>query len=210
MPTEWDITIDASVAAKLAFEEADTEATRAWFYGLLDHGVRFTAPTLIHYELGNVLVKKPSIAAGDRSEILTDLLFGILLRETTAGAPFADAPPLSYYDASYIADARAGPQGLATFDPKMAKRAALALPVWDGPRIRGATDPTFGEWIADRAGRPVVVALRLRGFEVARGTFLEAAFGAGAGAAPGWAAVRDELERQFAEFCRLRHAHPGS
>jgi predicted nucleic acid-binding protein len=114
--------------AKRLAEEAHTEAFNAWLDGFLAAGGRVLAPHILRYELGNLLAKKartePALTPGHREN---------LLREALVGVQFADgvgieesAPPLSFYDAAYLALARSLKSALVTYDSRLLAAARKA------------------------------------------------------------------------------------
>ncbi|MEK6985035.1 MAG: type II toxin-antitoxin system VapC family toxin [Candidatus Thermoplasmatota archaeon] len=130
MTTTEAYVLDASAAAKrvAGVEEPSVEALNAWWNDRLEHGADFLAPHLLRYELGHLLARKAREDAR-----LTPALREEMLRQVLLGVRFADgsgtenhAPPLTYYDASYLALARATKATLVTYDDVLTKEAKNA------------------------------------------------------------------------------------
>ena len=120
--------LDASALGKRLAEEQHTAAFNAWHDKFLAGGGRAVAPHILRYELGNLLTKKArtdSLLTPERRERLLEVtLLGLQFAEGSGTEGFA--PPLSYYDAAYVALARSLKATLVTYDDKMVAAAKKA------------------------------------------------------------------------------------
>jgi predicted nucleic acid-binding protein len=128
--TATEYIIDASAAAKrfAGAGEPSVKQLNDWWDEALSRGAGFLAPHLLRYELGNVLAKR---ARGDPG--LNAPLREHLLQETLLGVRFVDgegiaalAPPLTFYDASYLALARSAQATLVSYDGELLRHAKAA------------------------------------------------------------------------------------
>ena len=128
MPDE--LVIDASVAAKVFFTEAGSEAAR----DLALSGVRFIAPDLITLEIASVAAKyvrrgETTVGHGlEALQALPDLIDHLapLGGLGERALELAVTHGFSAYDASYLALAEARGVQVVTADEKLARRASAA------------------------------------------------------------------------------------
>lgn len=120
--------VDASAMVKRFGAEEHWKAFQDWAQASLSEGARFVAPHLLRYELGNILVKSaradPSLTPEHRKMLLDEALVGVQFVD--GDSAFDVAPPLSYYDASYLATAQAMKASLVSYDDKLLKAARKA------------------------------------------------------------------------------------
>lgn len=148
------VTIDASALAKLILDEPDSAEFAEWYRQLRTAGVRAESSPLLQFELGNLLQRE--FPRDERNgKILEAALDGVDAPPIAPPSPLRFAPPLTYYDASYLAAARAS-GALATYDDRMGRLAAKeGLVVWGAGNVRTATRPGFVGWIRQqRKGIP--------------------------------------------------------
>lgn len=97
----------------------------------------FIAPSLLAFEIGNVVhAKKPAVfgrTPPDRVDLVRTLLSDVSLVETDDAAraragPLAEEERLSFYDACYLDLAASRRAALLTEDERLAKAAARRLP----------------------------------------------------------------------------------
>ena len=125
--------MDASVAFKWLVPDAaeeDVPAAKALLVNHMEGRAKIIIPSLLYYEVGNILLfgrSRPPLE--DALEALTDL-FSIPLEvipPTLAGAnatlQLASLRGLSYYDATYVALAEMVDCPLITADRRLAQRA---------------------------------------------------------------------------------------
>ncbi len=146
------VTIDASCVAKLFLEEADSPTFRTWYRAMQYHGVKFRAPNLLVYELGNIIGDEfPDKDERTRAMILESALTGIQLKETEPDHPFRfmAKPKLTYYDAAYVADG-VDSGSIASADKRMRKAAANTdsmTHIWTPELQAAAAAPGFSAWL---------------------------------------------------------------
>lgn len=116
--------VDASAAAKGANLERHTDAFRTWIQDARTANADLLAPHLLVYELGHFLARQGRLDSQTRQEMLQRLLVGFRFAEPAHA--FAHAPPLTYYDASYLALAQAFGATLVTYDDHLANAAKSA------------------------------------------------------------------------------------
>lgn len=120
MPAE-SFVVDASAIAKLVQDEEHSEALRRWHRTTLDAGGRMLAPHLLRYEVGNLLVRNasrlPDASPSARQDLLARMLLGYQFADAAGIEAFA--PPLSFYDAAYVALAHSLKATLVTYDDRM-------------------------------------------------------------------------------------------
>jgi predicted nucleic acid-binding protein len=125
--------VDASVTFKWFIPDAaeeDVPAAKALLVDHMEGRARIIIPSLLYYEVGNILLfgrSRPPIEAA--LEALTDL-FSIPLEvvppemaSATATLQLASLRGLSYYDATYVAIAEMFNCPLITADRRLAQRA---------------------------------------------------------------------------------------
>ena len=123
--------VDASVFAKLFIEEEGSDKATELISIHVRGGLRFSAPTLVLYELGNVFWKHPQITHEKAFEFLRrflDLKISLvdihsdddLLRYTCNASRTSD---VSFYDASYITVANKNDAKLITADEELHAKA---------------------------------------------------------------------------------------
>lgn len=148
MPTEA-VTIDASALGKLLLDEDDSATFSEWYRQIRLAGIRMQSSPLLQFELGNIL--RRAFPRDKRNAALLEAsLDGVSLVPVRAPSPFAFAPPLTYYDASYICSAQQT-GALVSYDGRMtevARRASVS--VWDPGHVRGAIAPGFAAWVRRR------------------------------------------------------------
>lgn len=116
--------VDASVLASWVFGEPRAPEARR----ILSQA-RLYAPRLMGYELAQVAVKKIERHTGLKTEILEALALALRLSirwvdvDHHAVARLALREELTSYDASYLHTSRTLGIPLATFDPRLARRA---------------------------------------------------------------------------------------
>ncbi len=117
--------VDSSGLVKAVIDEAHSQEFRRWLTEMLEEGADLLAPHLLRYEFGNILASIAKTRPDWTPEIRARLLHA-----ATLGFTFVDgegteqiAPPCTYYDASYVALAKAASAVLVTFDDEMRKTA---------------------------------------------------------------------------------------
>ena len=124
--------VDASVAFKWLIPdvaEEDVSAAKALLVDHMEGRVAITVPTLLYYEVANILLFGRSKPPSDEAaEALRDL-YSIPLAVAVPAPETADAAlrlasdhGLSYYDASYVALAETLDCTLITADQRLARR----------------------------------------------------------------------------------------
>ena len=116
-----DVVVDASALVKLMADEEWAPELRKWVVEMHARGARFHAPHLIRYEVGHFLATRTRDTAPVRVRRLAMALAGVLFSDGES-EPFA--PPLTYYDASYVALAKAIRAPLVSYDEKQRRTAA--------------------------------------------------------------------------------------
>jgi predicted nucleic acid-binding protein len=116
--------VDASALVKATRDEAGRDAFLAWLRQARQANLDLLAPHLLRYELGNFLARQPSLDAAGRQQVLDDLLLGF--RFADGDGSFAYAPPLTFYDASYLALAAATGSTLVSYDSALLAAARKA------------------------------------------------------------------------------------
>lgn len=113
------VVVDASGFAKLVREEPESDRFATWHEAFLTEGGRILAPHIVRYELGQVLARSGQPAAA-RASLLEVCFTGV---EFADGKPEDFAPPLTYYDAAYLALAVGSGAELVTYDAELTKAA---------------------------------------------------------------------------------------
>lgn len=127
--------VDASALAKTFLDEEHADAFRGFVKDAIEANTDLVAPTLISYEMGNIVAAQfPEAEPEEQGQILADAL--TLVRRTPIEAPtrvlgFADDAG-SFYDASYLWTARREEAQLVTYDEEL----ALATEVHDVPLVQ--------------------------------------------------------------------------
>ena len=120
--------VDASALGKRFADERHTADYNAWHDALLAAGGRIVAPHLLRYELGNLLARKarsdPSLLPDRRGKLLEVAFVGIQFADAASIEAFA--PPLSFYDAAYVALAHSLKATLVSYDDRMLAAARKA------------------------------------------------------------------------------------
>lgn len=137
------VCLDASCVGKLFLDEPESAEFRTWYRQMRAARADFQSPTLLQFELGNVLRRE--FARDERKgSILAAALDGIDLRSVDLARPFSFAA-LTYYDAAYLCVAEEDSGALASYDDRMTD--AAQVPVWTATRIRAAVKPGFVAWL---------------------------------------------------------------
>ncbi|MCA1811312.1 MAG: type II toxin-antitoxin system VapC family toxin [Halobacteriales archaeon] len=118
--------VDASAFAKVFLEQPQSPAFREWRRKALVRGHRLLAPTLLPYELGNVLLREFKGDRGKWEPALTEILLGVLLELPSFPQVFLAAEGLTFYDASYLALAQEHDGTLVSYDRDLLGRATKA------------------------------------------------------------------------------------
>lgn len=118
--------MDASAAAKLFLNEPATPHFRAWYVQVSLQTEGLLAPSLLRYELGQILVREDRRDAAKRRDVLDQATAGLVFDDRTASAAFDHAPPLSFYDAAYLALALDAKAALVTYDRELLAAAKAA------------------------------------------------------------------------------------
>lgn len=115
--------VDASALLKVVKEEEHSPAMRAW---VLQAAQRddLLAPHVLRYEVGALLARMSGFPPGLRRQLRDTLL--VAIRFLDGDGAEEHAPPLSYYDASYLALAQTIGATLVTYDEVLAKKARAA------------------------------------------------------------------------------------
>lgn len=121
------IVVDSSVLVKIVQVESGSDAVLATFQAA-GPDTRFIAPALARYEVGHALLLRSKAADEPAIEAEHDLTMAMALVEVVDDpAPvvsLAMKHGLSYYDASYLALAKASDARVWTYDAKLTKAAA--------------------------------------------------------------------------------------
>ncbi|MBW3583013.1 MAG: type II toxin-antitoxin system VapC family toxin [Euryarchaeota archaeon] len=115
--------VDASAVAKLFLDEPGAETFRDWWYGALLTDTPMSAPGLLRYEIGALIVRNLGhLDSPARRRTWREAVAGIRFDdETVLDALTVDG--LTFYDAAYVALAATKKARLITYDDKMAKHA---------------------------------------------------------------------------------------
>jgi predicted nucleic acid-binding protein len=118
--------VDASAAVKQFRDEEHSAAVQDWLLDARRSNHDLLAPPLLRYELGNTLTKLvmlgvSDMGAGEREKLIEVALLGF--RFADPGDTSQHAPPLTYYDASYLALAKETGSVLVTYDERLAQAA---------------------------------------------------------------------------------------
>jgi len=125
--------VDASVTFKWLIPDAaeeDVPAAKALLVDHMEGRARIIIPSLLYYEVGNILLfgrSRPPIEAA--LEALTDLfsipleVVPVAMASATETLRLASLRGLSYYDATYVALAETFDCPLITADRRLAQRA---------------------------------------------------------------------------------------
>lgn len=119
-----DAVVDASAMLKLVVDEAESDAFTRWFADHQKAGGRLLAPHLLRYEFGQRLMKdvqEHGWTAEKRENVHDHALRAVVYADGERITRWA--PPSTYYDAAYIALAKATEAVLVTYDKRMAKHA---------------------------------------------------------------------------------------
>ncbi len=124
--SEADFVLDASAAAKLLLNEAESPAFRVWYIHQVEQGATFVAPDLLGYEVAQLVARNFKPPAGGNQgwfgAQVARVVSGINLHAAYQGVgPYV--PDLTAYDASYLATASAFRASLVTYDKKMQRAA---------------------------------------------------------------------------------------
>ncbi len=114
--------VDASAAAKGVLLETESSSFRAWLAQAHAVNANLLAPYLLRYELGQMLCRQRHLDKMTRLEVLDRLLLGFQFAD--GGGAFDAAPPLSFYDASYLSLAKSTGATLVTYDGVLIDAAA--------------------------------------------------------------------------------------
>ncbi len=118
------LVVDASCLAKRLLNEPGSTGFRAWYHEEVQDGTAVLAPTLLEYELGNVIQRELREEAADlRERTLVDTLRRVRLVQPPMGRAFEIAGDLTYYDAAYVALALEEDAVLVTGDTVMQEAA---------------------------------------------------------------------------------------
>lgn len=119
--------VDASALVKLFLDDEGHVEFRRWFAEVDGDGVPLAAPHLLLYEVGQVIRRAyPELTDDERALLLTAATASVRLENgATADAFAATRGGLSFYDASYLAVARATDSTLVTSDLALARAARL-------------------------------------------------------------------------------------
>jgi predicted nucleic acid-binding protein len=125
-----DFVLDASAVAKAFVVEPESGSYLSWFESAMRRGARFHAPSLLAYELAQIVVRyRARLGYPDADPvrgIVRDATEGIELDHDAWSRidPFVDR--ISAYDASYLALAVAKGATLVTYDERLAAAATQA------------------------------------------------------------------------------------
>ena len=122
--TRISYVLDASAVLRSVSPEAHHLAWRAWLQARKDAGDLLFAPHLLRYEVGHFLARSSGWGASRRSEAQERLLQAIAFADGQETHAFA--PPLTFYDASYLSLAKALRATLGTYDVGLARAAERA------------------------------------------------------------------------------------
>jgi predicted nucleic acid-binding protein len=120
--------VDASVVLQWLLEEPSTGSSEI-LEAHLNGSEPLIAPELLNYEVGNVLVTKVRLTAGEASELFGNYLnlrvetYSLGTDEYRSSLDLAQRYRLTVYDASYLALALALDVRLVTADKRLASRA---------------------------------------------------------------------------------------
>ncbi len=115
--------VDASAAVKAVKVEARSDEYVAWLKDTQRRNQPLLAPHLLRYELGNILADIPTDPS-IRARHLHEGLLGVTFADGSTA--FDHAPPLTFYDASYLSLAQATKATLVSYDHKLLKAARKA------------------------------------------------------------------------------------
>lgn len=118
--------VDASAFAKVFLEQPGSHAFREWRRKALLRGLPLLAPTLLPYELGNVLLREFKGERRKWDPALTEILLGVSLELPSFARVFLAAEGLTFYDAAYLALAQERGATLVSYDRDLLARAAKA------------------------------------------------------------------------------------
>lgn len=115
--------VDASAVAKLFLDEPESMSFRDWWYASLGAGAPFYAPSLMRFEVGNLVVRNlKALDATQRRRAWREALAGVTWDDDAVPAAFEHTSGgLTFYDAAYVALAAARKASLVTFDDEMAR-----------------------------------------------------------------------------------------
>lgn len=126
MPGKKAFVIDASALGKRLRDEPQSPALNDWLDERLQHNDDLLAIPFLRYEVGNILVKLVKEGVIDLDPMERERRIGIAMlgiRSADAKQASRFAPPLSYYDAGYLALAHATGATLVTYDKELAAAA---------------------------------------------------------------------------------------
>lgn len=110
--------VDACALVKtFAAGERHADEMTAWIRKRRSQGADLLAPPPLRYEIGHVLARTVTVGMprpGERRRILEHALLGFRFVDPVQVEE--QAPPLSFYDASYLALAQATDSALVTYD----------------------------------------------------------------------------------------------
>lgn len=115
-----DVVVDASALLKLIIAEPESAAFTQWWDLHLRSGGRLMAPDIIRYEVGQRLrrdVRETDLEPRDRERLRDEALRGVVFADGNSIEQWA--PPLSFYDAAYVALAVTTGATLVTYDDEM-------------------------------------------------------------------------------------------
>ncbi|MHB8633346.1 MAG: type II toxin-antitoxin system VapC family toxin [Thermoplasmatota archaeon] len=115
-----DFVLDASALAKLIFAEPESGRFTAWYQTQVTKGATFCAPTLLGYEMAQLVAKNfRHLGPKEFGQRVEQPLVGIELEPCHAAVgPYVSA--LTAYDASYVALAVSRGAPLVTYDKALA------------------------------------------------------------------------------------------
>lgn len=122
--TRASYVLDASALLKALTTETESAAFRQWLRAAGTQRASLLAPHLLRYEVGQFLCRQPGLTAQHREEAQAMALRGVAFAD--ADRVHAHAPPLTFYDASYLALAIATKSSLVTYDQGLARAARKA------------------------------------------------------------------------------------
>lgn len=116
-----DHVLDASALVKRFLEGPGYENFRAWDRAAAERGATRGAPTLLRFEVGNVVAREvPEHEPDEQALHLADALRGVRLVEPDPETVFRLAGDLTFYDAAYVALAKGRDASLVTYDTALA------------------------------------------------------------------------------------------
>lgn len=118
--------VDASAFARVFLEQPQSSAFREWRKKALVRGHRLLAPTLLPYELGNVLLREFKGERNKWEPALTEILLGVRLDLPSFSQVFRASEGLTFYDASYLALAQENNATVVSYDSDLLRQAAKA------------------------------------------------------------------------------------